>query len=70
MYDLSFALFSAMPLSVGMLLSTYSLMPFSTLLGVRWAFGGLLLTSLKPMWGTCLARSSCAMLFMGLNCFQ
>jgi hypothetical protein len=55
---LSFSPSSAIPLSVGITLSTYSLMLFSTLFGVRCACGGLLDTSLSPICGTFLARSS------------
>jgi hypothetical protein len=66
----SLSLPSTMPLKLGILVSTYSLIVFNTLTGVRCWFGGLLLTSLNPICGTCLAKSSCAMLFIGVNCFQ
>jgi hypothetical protein len=57
-------------LKLGILVSTYSLIFFKTLFGVRCAFGGRLLTSLNPRCGTTLARSSCAILLMGENCFH
>lgn len=66
-----FALLSSqMPLNVGIPFSTHPAILLKTLFGVRCACGGLLLTSLSPGSGTILARSSCAMLFMGENCFH
>lgn len=61
---------STTPLKLGILFSTYSRIPFSTQFGVRCACSGLLLTSLNPTCGTCLAKSSCASDFIGENCFQ
>jgi hypothetical protein len=68
--SLFFPLSSQIPLNVGIPFSTYPAIPLNTLFGVRCACGGLLLTSLNPLSGTILARSSCAMLFMGENCFH
>jgi hypothetical protein len=53
-----------------MAVSTYWFIVFNTLVGVRYAFGGLLLISLNPICGTFFSKSACAMLLIGLNCFQ
>lgn len=61
---------SHMLLNDGIPFSTYCPIIFKTLFGVRWAFGGRFVISLNPKCGTLLARSSCAMLRIGVNCFH